>query len=202
MTRAGRDDGTGESSLEALAQQWLRAVAAHGFVPRKARARVALRELLRQLVAAARAEPFDPAPGRRIGAALVEARMAAPQVLGVSVPLLTERLPALLDADDATVRSRVSGPVRRSELDRRTLAPSDRTLAPRTVVPSDRRFCYRFCANGSCCVRQCSVPNPHTRSTAWMPTTVRDGMRFARILSATRSFGSLNVGITTTSLAM
>jgi len=107
MTRAGRDDGTGESSLEALAQQWLRAVAAHGFVPRKARARVALRELLRQLVAAARAEPFDPAPGRRIGAALVEARMAAPQVLGVSVPLLTERLPALLDADDATVRSRV-----------------------------------------------------------------------------------------------
>jgi EAL domain-containing protein (putative c-di-GMP-specific phosphodiesterase class I)/GGDEF domain-containing protein len=106
MTRTG-PDGADESALDALAQQWLRQVAAQGFVPSKARARVALRELLQQLVAAARAEPFDPAPGRRIGAALVEARMASPHVLGVSLPLLAERLPALLSEGEPTARSRV-----------------------------------------------------------------------------------------------
>ena len=106
---------------------------------------------------------------------------------------------AMVRSDDL-VRLKVR--VRRSEFgpsNRRTIATGPSHI--RTVVPSDRRLCHGF-VNGSCCVRQCSVPSPHTRSTAWMPTTVRDGMRFARMSSATRSFGSLNVGTSTTPLAM
>ena len=41
------------------------------------------------------------------------------------------------------------------------------------------------CGAGCCCVRQCSVPRPHTRSTAWMPTTGRSGKSSARTPSAT-----------------
>ena len=54
---------------------------------------------------------------------------------------------------------------------------------------------------GSCCVRQCNVPRPHTRSTAWMPTTSRPGNTSAKVPSAIRSIGSLNVGTSTRSLA-
>lgn len=106
MTRTGAG-GAAESARDALARQWLRQVAAQGFVPRKARALALLRESLQQLVAAARAGEFDPAAGRRVGAALVEARMAAPQVLGVSLSLLAERLPALLSNGEPAAGSRV-----------------------------------------------------------------------------------------------
>ena len=54
---------------------------------------------------------------------------------------------------------------------------------------------------GCCCVRQCSVPSPQTRSTAWIPTTWRPGNTSPMIPSAIRSFGSLNVGTITTSFA-
>ncbi|MFG1607557.1 putative bifunctional diguanylate cyclase/phosphodiesterase [Actinoplanes sp. NPDC049265] len=89
--------GVGEPASAAAARQWLREVAGQGFVPHRDRARTVLRGLLRRLLAAARAEPFDPAAGRPIGAAMVEARMASPHVLGVTVTLLAEVLPALLE---------------------------------------------------------------------------------------------------------
>ncbi|MET0424877.1 MAG: GGDEF domain-containing protein, partial [Actinoplanes sp.] len=80
-----------------LAGDWLRVVAAAGFVPGvRARARAALNDLLDELIAAVRAEPFDPLPGYRIGAELVDLRMSAPPVIGTTVHLLTDRLPVLL----------------------------------------------------------------------------------------------------------
>src|SRR5439155_1301949 len=54
----------------------------------------------------------------------------------------------------------------------------------------------------SCCVMQCSVPSPSTRSTQWTPTTSRPGNRSASVPSAARSIGSLNVGTITTPFAM
>nr|WP_221374975.1 EAL domain-containing protein [Actinoplanes polyasparticus] len=88
------------TSYAALTDDWLRGVVAAGFVPGvRARARSALEDLLEEFVAAVRAEPFDPAPGRRIGAELVDLRMSAPPVLGTTVHLLAGRLPALLDGD-------------------------------------------------------------------------------------------------------
>jgi DNA-binding NarL/FixJ family response regulator len=54
---------------------------------------------------------------------------------------------------------------------------------------------------GSCSVRQCSEPSPHTRSTACIPTTGRSETS-ARMPNASRSFGSLNVGTSTAALAM
>src|SRR5262249_4349230 len=76
-------------------------------------------------------------------------------------------------------------------------------------VPADRRVRgpegdvarRAYHQTGSCWVMQCSVPSPHTRSTAWMPTTRRSGKRSARIASARRSAGSLNVGTSTVPLA-
>ena len=54
---------------------------------------------------------------------------------------------------------------------------------------------------GSCCVMQCSVPRPSTRSPAWMPTTGRDGKSPARTASASRSRTSLKVGTRTAAFA-
>ncbi len=96
-----------EAGLAALAEQWLRGVVTAGFVPGvRARARAALRELLDEMVAAVRAEPFEPARGYRIGAELVDLRMAAPAVVGVTVRLFAGPLPALLGGGD-DVRERV-----------------------------------------------------------------------------------------------
>lgn len=55
---------------------------------------------------------------------------------------------------------------------------------------------------GCCCVKQWSVPKPHTKSTAWIPTTGRPRNSSPRIPSATRSCGSLNVGTRTAELQM
>jgi diguanylate cyclase (GGDEF)-like protein len=89
---------TGEEGLAALAEEWLRGVVEAGFVPGvRARARAALRDLLDEFVAAVRAEPFDPSLGYRIGVELVDLRMAAPAVAGVTVRLFAGRLPSLLD---------------------------------------------------------------------------------------------------------
>ncbi|WP_127501079.1 putative bifunctional diguanylate cyclase/phosphodiesterase [Actinoplanes solisilvae] len=88
------------TGLAALTDDWLRGVAAAGFVPGvRARARAALHDLLEEFVAAVRAEPFDPAPGTRIGAELVDLRMSAPPVIGTTVHLFAGRLPALLGDD-------------------------------------------------------------------------------------------------------
>jgi diguanylate cyclase len=85
------------TSYAALTEDWLRGVVAAGFVPGvRARARSALEDLLEEFVAAVRAEPFDPAPGRRIGAELVDLRMSSPPVLGTTVHLLAGRLPVML----------------------------------------------------------------------------------------------------------
>lgn len=59
----------------------------------------------------------------------------------------------------------------------------------------------QVCA-GCSCVRQWTEPSPRSRSTAWMPTTVRLGNNSPRIPSASRSCGSLNVGTSTAELEM
>ena len=76
---------------------WLRGVTSAGFVPGvRARARASLHDLLEELIAAVRAEPFDAAVGARIGAELVDLRMSTPPVIGITVRLLAERLPGLV----------------------------------------------------------------------------------------------------------
>lgn len=54
---------------------------------------------------------------------------------------------------------------------------------------------------GSCCVMQCSVPRPQTRSTAWTPMIRLFGKSSASVFRARRSLGSLKVGTSTTPLA-
>ncbi|MDI6098344.1 bifunctional diguanylate cyclase/phosphodiesterase [Actinoplanes sp. NEAU-A12] len=97
-----------ESSLNALAQRWLREVAAVGYVPgRRAKPLQEIKELLLELVSAVTAEPFELEPGWRVGARLVELRMADPKVIGVTVRLLTAHLPQLFDGDPDVVGDRV-----------------------------------------------------------------------------------------------
>jgi diguanylate cyclase (GGDEF)-like protein len=106
MTHTIRD--ADESSLDALALRWLREVAAVGYVPgRRAKTLREIRELLRRLVSAIAAEPFEPDPGRRVGARLVELRMADPKVIGATVRLLTNGLPRLFDGGPDVVDGRV-----------------------------------------------------------------------------------------------
>jgi len=101
--------GADEPSLNALAQRWLRVVAAAGYVPvRRGKAVTALRALLQTMVTAVAAEPEpELEQGLWVGARLVELRMADPQVLGASARLLTDRLPELIDGDRGAVRDRV-----------------------------------------------------------------------------------------------
>ena len=71
-----------------------------------------------------------------------------------------------------------------------TPAPYDSTEGAAIGTPGGRRYFTTSAPGpgaGSCCVRQCSVPSPHTRSTAWIPTTVCAGMSRAIVSSATRS---------------
>ena len=101
--------GADESSLDALAHQWLREVAAAGYVPgRRAKTLQEVEQLLRQLGSTITAEPFEPGPGWRVGARLVELRMADPKVLGVTIRLLTAHLPRLFAGDPAVLAERVS----------------------------------------------------------------------------------------------
>ena len=61
--------------LSVLAREWLRGVTRFGFVPGvRARARAALHELLEEIVAALRAEPFDPARARALVEAILHPR--------------------------------------------------------------------------------------------------------------------------------
>jgi diguanylate cyclase (GGDEF)-like protein len=92
----------------ALTRDWLRDITRAGFVPGvRARARSALHDLLEELVAAVRAEPFDPVVGHRIGAELVDLRMSAPPVIGSTVRLLASGLPRLVEGDAELARVRV-----------------------------------------------------------------------------------------------
>ena len=91
-----------------LTQEWLSGITRAGFVPGvRARARAALHELLDEMVAAVRAEPFDPSAGHRIGAELVDLRMSSPPVIGMTVRLLGERLPTVVEGDPEVNRRRV-----------------------------------------------------------------------------------------------
>jgi diguanylate cyclase (GGDEF)-like protein len=84
-----------------LARIWLRGVTSAGFVPGpRARTRQKLEDLLQQIVAGVTAEPFDPGAGDRFGAQLVHWRMTAPEVLGTTMALLGEHLPALIGDPD------------------------------------------------------------------------------------------------------
>ncbi|AEV81882.1 putative signaling protein [Actinoplanes sp. SE50] len=97
-----------ESARNAVAQRWLSAIAAAGFVPgRRARVLRELQRLLRRLESTVAGEPFDPAAGWRIGARLVELRMAGPKVIGATIRLLRTELTELLAGDVAALGVRV-----------------------------------------------------------------------------------------------
>ncbi len=67
-----------------------------------------------------------------------------------------------------------------------------------TLLCCHARRWRNSCAQaGCCCVRQWSVPKPSTKSTAWIPTTVRSLNISPRSPSAKRSLGSLKVGTST-----
>jgi len=86
-----------DAAVAALARIWLQGVTSQGFVPGpRARARLALQDLLSKIIAAVTAEPFDPGRGDRFGAQLVQWRMTTPGVLGATLTLLGEHLPKLI----------------------------------------------------------------------------------------------------------
>jgi diguanylate cyclase len=109
MSRSGRTPDAApdldhqDQALTELSRLWTREITRKTFVPGpRGRVRATLEALLGRLRGAVLAEPFDPTSGYRIGVDLVEARMATPPVLGVSLELLSqELLPAIGATDDA-----------------------------------------------------------------------------------------------------
>ncbi len=112
---------------------------------------------------------------------------------------LSRSIPALVRPIAAPLVARVG---RESMI--RTLDALKQYIEEQTATRSTARAGSQrsAAAAGSCWVRQCRVPRPQTRSTAWMPTTARDGISRASVASAMRSLGSLNVGTRTTPLPM
>ncbi|WP_158647379.1 bifunctional diguanylate cyclase/phosphodiesterase [Actinoplanes sp. ATCC 53533] len=101
----GGPDG---DAVATLARLWLQGVTSGAFVPGpRARARLALQDLLSQIIIAVTAEPFDPGIGDRFGAQLVQWRMTAPEVLGTTLTLLGEHLPHVLGDSGRDLEARV-----------------------------------------------------------------------------------------------
>jgi diguanylate cyclase (GGDEF)-like protein/PAS domain S-box-containing protein len=93
---AGGPEPAARDRWDELAGEWARAVHGTSDIPMgSARLRAHLRGLLDRAAQALAAEPFDPAPGAGIGAALVAARLTGVEVLGRTAAVLC-RLPALL----------------------------------------------------------------------------------------------------------
>jgi diguanylate cyclase len=87
-------------ALGETARDWVNGVARVGFVPgTRAAARERLRDLLLELIATTRADTFDEDRASAAGRRLVDLRMSAPGVAGVTMRLLAERMPILLDGD-------------------------------------------------------------------------------------------------------
>ena len=96
--------------------------------------------LLEEFVAAVRAEPFDPAPGARIGAELVDLRMSAPPVIGTTVHLIAGRLPSVIGDDEPTRPS--TGP-ERCCTSPRARSPTPGTTCTKTRIRSTRTASWR-----------------------------------------------------------
>jgi diguanylate cyclase (GGDEF)-like protein len=83
----------GAVGLAALARDWSQAVTGTVYVPAsRTDLESYLLGQLQRITDAVSAEPFSPAVGYRIGAHLVTAHLSAPETLGRTVQLLTERL--------------------------------------------------------------------------------------------------------------
>jgi diguanylate cyclase (GGDEF)-like protein/PAS domain S-box-containing protein len=75
--------------LDAVARRWAQAIGEVGYVPMSpARLREVLRDLVKRMAGALAAEPFDPGPGRRVGADLVLAGISGGSALGCTVEVL------------------------------------------------------------------------------------------------------------------
>src|SRR5581483_5744454 len=102
-------DAQSAMAVTRFAHRWTRAVAHANFVPGgRARARELLRRLTADLAGALTAAEFDPTVGHRVGRALVDADLAAPRALGVTVGLLGRDLLPALDIDDPCAATRLA----------------------------------------------------------------------------------------------
>jgi diguanylate cyclase (GGDEF)-like protein len=95
--RAGGVSGTGPAVVrhqhDVLVESWIRAIAGTTFVTGgRGQVRIVLDELLRRLVAALTAEPFEAAPGFQVGADLVTSQISSPHALGNTLALLDREL--------------------------------------------------------------------------------------------------------------
>ncbi len=88
-------DVAADVDVEELAGRWLRAVSDTSYVPMSgAQVLVFLRDLVQRLRDALRADPFDPAPARRVGADLVAANFTSGETLGRTVEVLGDAFAA------------------------------------------------------------------------------------------------------------
>jgi diguanylate cyclase (GGDEF)-like protein len=137
---------------------WASAIHRACFVPMRFAERCQmLSGLADQLVRALRAEPFDPAAGQQVGAALVGADYTAPEVLGRTVTVLStglladlgcpggpaaERLPALVEAVAAGFTRALRARTLDDQDEIRRAAMAHRAAAERALRDSEARRRY------------------------------------------------------------
>jgi diguanylate cyclase (GGDEF)-like protein len=107
VTLPPRPDRSGVSDL--FVETWASAIHRACFVPMSLAERCGfLSGLAGQLAAALPEEPFDPATGQRVGAALVAADYTAPEVLARTITVLQSRLLADLGLTHDAARTRLA----------------------------------------------------------------------------------------------
>jgi diguanylate cyclase (GGDEF)-like protein len=107
MTVPERPDRSG--APDPFVQAWASAIHGACFVPMSPAERYGfLSGLARRLATALRAEPFDPATGHRVGAALVAADYTAPEVLARTITMLQGRLLPDLGLTGDAARTRLA----------------------------------------------------------------------------------------------
>jgi diguanylate cyclase (GGDEF)-like protein len=128
--------------MEQLAHRWAAAIHGVCFVPKSRAERYELvRGFARRLATALRTEPFDPAAGYEVGAALVAADYVVPEVLARTVSVLHTGLAGPDDRVAALVEALVAGFTR--ALRRRTLDDQDEIRAAATVAQADAERALR-----------------------------------------------------------
>ncbi len=108
-TAAPGGSAAGGGGLAGFAREWARAVGDTSYVPMtRAEVEARLLGLAERIAALVRAEPFRPSEGYRIGAELVSAHLSAPDTLGRTVEVISERLLPATDMAGAEARRRLA----------------------------------------------------------------------------------------------
>jgi diguanylate cyclase len=177
-----------EQRLNTLVQSWVGVVAQATFVPGgRAQVRAVLDGSLRRLAAALTAEPFDAAPGYRVGFDLVGSQISSPRALGSSLTLLNQQLIHQLGISHRQAPSRLAALLGQlatgfTEAMRNVALASaeDINRAERAAWRDRQMALNRRLQHALLCERSTGLPN-RARLTNWLDEILADPPNCSRL---------------------